>query len=250
MSALCPTSLDRYTTEDEKRSMAFQETYHQKHRQKSINQALLPKAWIFTDPVKLPDLSGVFKSLPRNKSIGLVIRAATIDQEKILIAQAKAAVRNHTIMGYVIRQSPWHTGRLSTGLVRSGCLGWHITEHSSRSRLHAISTGWHLWAEPLSRVRARLGSNKYSGQNIVFISPVFQTTSHPENQHTLGPCRYALAARHIWKIGLMPCALGGINEKTRRRLKAVTAHFAAIDFWHPKKGQPDQQAFRLGQTNA
>jgi len=66
------------------------------------------------------------------------------------------------------------------------------------------------------------------GVDAVFVSPLFATRSHP-GAAALGPLRAAAIAR---QIGLPAIALGGMNARRFRRLRALGFHgWAGIDAW-------------------
>lgn len=66
------------------------------------------------------------------------------------------------------------------------------------------------------------------GADLVFLSPVFATRSHPGGR-TLGPVRAALLAR---RSSVPVIALGGMNEGRARMLRRSGFHgWAAIDAW-------------------
>lgn len=69
------------------------------------------------------------------------------------------------------------------------------------------------------------------GADLVFLSPVFATASHPGEQ-PLGPLRFGLAARGAPGPVV---ALGGMTESRARRMRALGASgFAAIGHWAGK----------------
>ena len=65
-----------------------------------------------------------------------------------------------------------------------------------------------------------------AGADLVFLSPVFPTRSHPETA-TLGPERFAILARRA-KVPVV--ALGGMNAERARGLRGAYG-WAAIDAW-------------------
>lgn len=66
------------------------------------------------------------------------------------------------------------------------------------------------------------------GADLVFLSPVFPTRSHP-GQPALGPVRFGLIAQGAPGPVL---ALGGMNRHRARRLQALgAAGYGAIDGW-------------------
>ena len=65
-----------------------------------------------------------------------------------------------------------------------------------------------------------------AGADLIFLSPVFATRSHPDAR-PLGPARFTLLARTT----LLPAiALGGMDEERARRLRGAYG-WAGIDAW-------------------
>jgi thiamine-phosphate pyrophosphorylase len=83
-------------------------------------------------------------------------------------------------------------------------------------------------AHDLREIRAA----ERAGADLIFLSPVFRTRSHP-NARTLGPARFAALA---CQTRLPVIALGGMNERRARTLKDAYG-WAAIDAW---SGAPDR----------
>jgi thiamine-phosphate pyrophosphorylase len=70
------------------------------------------------------------------------------------------------------------------------------------------------------------------GVDMIFVSPIFATRSHPDAA-ALGPRHAAAIARHV---GLPAIALGGMNARRFRPLKALGFHgWAGIDAWTATK---------------
>jgi thiamine-phosphate pyrophosphorylase len=66
------------------------------------------------------------------------------------------------------------------------------------------------------------------GVDVIFVSPLFATRSHP-GAAALSPLRAAAIVRHV---GLPAIALGGMDARRFRRLKALGFHgWAGIDAW-------------------
>jgi thiamine-phosphate pyrophosphorylase len=75
---------------------------------------------------------------------------------------------------------------------------------------------------------AELRRRERDGTDMVFVSPVFATRSHPGGSG-LGPVRFGLIAR-LARVPLI--ALGGMDAVRFRRLRGLGAHgWAAIDAW-------------------
>lgn len=99
------------------------------------------------------------------------------------------------------------------------------------------ANGWHgrdgrcgtvrplLHSAPVHDLRERIAAQRASA-DLVFVSPLFPTRSHPAAS-SLGPLRFAALAYGA----IMPVmALGGVTRAHRHRLKAIGADgWAAID---------------------
>jgi thiamine-phosphate pyrophosphorylase len=71
---------------------------------------------------------------------------------------------------------------------------------------------------------------KRAGADIVFISPVYPTRSHP-GARAVGPLRAAALSRGL---GMKAIALGGMDGRRFARLRGLGFHgWAAIDAWLP-----------------
>jgi thiamine-phosphate pyrophosphorylase len=88
----------------------------------------------------------------------------------------------------------------------------------------------HRTARPLLRTapvhdRREFVAAKQAGADLLFVSPVFDTRSHPGGR-MLGPLRFGAIARQAPGV----IALGGLDEPRFRRLGALGAYgWAAID---------------------
>ena len=71
---------------------------------------------------------------------------------------------------------------------------------------------------------AELVRARRAGAELVFVSPVFATTSHP-GAAPLGPLRFGTLTR---REVVACCALGGLTGRNVRRLPAMTAGAGAI----------------------
>ena len=111
----------------ERRTLAQIQRHLKGNRQKkwsTIGQQHLPRLWLFTDPVKMPNLTTALDTLPRRCGIGVVIRARSREQEIAWIRIVKRAMATRGITGYLVRWSQWRQGYYS------GQLGWHVTTKS------------------------------------------------------------------------------------------------------------------------
>jgi thiamine-phosphate pyrophosphorylase len=159
----------------------------------------LPRLWLITDPrgghpVKLA------AKLPRGS--GLVFRHFDVKPTKRakLFAKVRAVAGRRDLL-LLIADEPDAKGRWSAVEPDSGLLA--MTVHNRREYVAA-------WRE---------------GADMVFVSPVFATRSHPKTP-PLGPVRLGLMLD-----GRLPAiALGGMNAQKFGRLNGLGLHgWAAID---------------------
>jgi thiamine-phosphate pyrophosphorylase len=97
--------------------------------------------------------------------------------------------------------------------------------HGADGRHNRYGTG--LLTASVHDVRQALAARR-RGVDLVFVSPVFETVSHPGSR-ALGPLRAAAIAR---ATGLPAIALGGMDERRFARLRGLGFHgWAGIDAW-------------------
>jgi thiamine-phosphate pyrophosphorylase len=87
--------------------------------------------------------------------------------------------------------------------------------------------GGGLRSEPVHDLK-QIRAAERGGADLLFLSPVFGTRSHP-GARPLGPLRFALLAR---QTPLPVIALGGVDREGARRLRGSGLYgWAAIDAW-------------------
>lgn len=176
----------------------------------------LPRLWLFSDAARLPDPLAAAARLPRGA--GVVARGL---DPAVLAALARLARRRG--LALVVAAD----GR--AGVALRG--GLHLPDRRASRHLlplllarRAGAPGaWltlaaHGGAGAVARAR-RLRAD------LVFLSPVFPTASHP-GAPALGPLRWALAARRFGRRAV--AALGGVAPATMRRLPRGVAAVGAI----------------------
>ena len=171
----------------------------------------LPRLWLMTDERMGDALWTALDRLPRGS--GVVFRHYSLPtrQRRELFRRLKrhtAGRRLVLVLGG------------SSQLARAwGADGFH-GRHARRERSLIYSAPVHNRAELLAAERA--------GADVLFVSPVFATRSHPGGR-TLGTLRFALLAR-LARVPVV--ALGGMNQGNARRLRTAQVHgWAAIDAW-------------------
>ena len=179
----------------------------------------LPRLWLFTDRLRLPDPRGAVMRLPRGKS-GVILRH---DDDP-----ARAAL-----------------GRNLAQICRARRLTLTV---AGDTRLAAsLKAGVHLrggrWPGPV-RTRGIVTSSAHSvpdllrgrraGAGLIFLSPAFPTASHA-SAPGLGPLRWSAMSRYLAGSPAAVAALGGVTGRSIGRLKAAAA-VGAIGAFAPHRG--------------
>ena len=185
-------------------------------RPADVRGKALPRLWFFTDPVRTPDPLAVVARLPRGA--GVVYRAFgaadAVDTGRRL---AKAA------HGRGLMVLAGADPALAAAI---GADGVHLPEWSSwrAAGLRRGRPGWIVTSAAHSR--AAIIAARRGGADAVFLSTVFDSGSASAGP-PLGPLRFAAMAQ---RAELPVCALGGVNDRTARRLaRTGAAGFAAVE---------------------
>ena len=162
------------------------------------NRFKQPHIWFLTDNKKTKNPLKIIKKLPKNS--GVIIRDYSnkkINTKKLnkwksrrLLTILKAGKYSRTLYSDGIHYPQW----LQSSLVKKNAIK-SISVHSGKDIRKSIN------------IRA----------NLVFISPVFETTSH-KNEKSLGIIRLGLLVK-LFKIPAI--ALGGINNDNVCRLRSL-----------------------------
>jgi thiamine-phosphate pyrophosphorylase len=176
----------------------------------------LPPLLFFTDPVRTPDPAAVARTLPAGTAVVFRGFGAADAQEKAL--ELLRIARSH---------------RLKLLIGADAALAWRIAAHgvhlpqrlSHRARaLKAANPRWTVTAAAHSLTAARRALA--GGADAAVVSVAFASHS-PSAGAPLGPVRLAGLAR---AAGGPVYALGGINDKTARRLRdAGLVGLAAVE---------------------
>ena len=173
----------------------------------------VPTVWLMTDERADATLEAALRRLPRGA--GIVFRHYTLApverrrrfEQVQSIARARGLIlilagERRDAIGW--RADGWHSG----------------TPHSLPMRTRLRTAAAHNLRESIAARRV--------GSDIVFVSPVFETRSHP-GARSLGPLRFGRIAT---SSGTIVIALGGMNARRHRRLVQLgAAGWAAIDAW-------------------
>ncbi len=175
----------------------------------------LPIQWLMTDE-RIGD--GLFPALDRLPAgSGLVFRHYSLEdsQRRRLFDRVRMLASDRSLL-----------------LLLAGSV--ELAEAWGADGSHGAGPGRGLRSAPvhdLFEIRAA----ERAGASLLFLSPVFETNSHPGGR-TLGLARFAWLAR---RTALPVIALGGMNPILGRRLQSFGAYgWAAIDAW-TQDVQPD-----------
>ncbi len=170
-------------------------------------QSRLPQVWLMTDE-RIPDLIRVVERLPRNSGIVFRHHATPAPQRRALFEQVRGVAKRRRLTlflsGPPIRARQWkadgahHRSRLASQGLRS------VAVHNG----------------------AELALAQHIRADLIFVSPVFVTRSHP-GRHAMGVVMAGILAGR-WRRRAI--ALGGMTRQRARRLHALGFYgWAAID---------------------
>ena len=164
----------------------------------------LPRLWLMTDERQGEGLWEALERLPRGSGIVCMHYSLRPAARKALFRRVKGVAKRRRLLILVAGAQPLASD------------GTHGRGRKQRGRL--LSTPVHDLREIRAAERARA--------DLLFLSPVFPTRSHP-GARILGRMRFAWLARQT----LLPViALGGIDERRARELQGAYG-WAAIDAW-------------------
>jgi thiamine-phosphate pyrophosphorylase len=173
----------------------------------------LPRLWLMTDERVGTDLFAMLETLPAGAGIIFRHYVTPPAERRALFAAIAAIARRRRLV-----------------LIRAGKTrmpGEHGVHGAGRMRRGGIRT----WPAH-SRIEALAG--RRAGADLLLVSPVFATRSHP-GKTPLGPLR---AAAVLQGLDVPAVALGGMQAHRYRRMAALGFYgWAAIDAWRPTRDQ-------------
>ncbi|MGK2910888.1 MAG: thiamine phosphate synthase [Sphingobium sp.] len=171
----------------------------------------LPTLWLMTDErIATESLMQALHRLP--KGAGVIFRHYSLDAapRRALFRQVQAVALRRGLV--LLLAGPARDARAW------GANGWHGRSRGPASLLHSAP------AHHLREIRAA----ERTGADLVLLSPVFPTRSHP-GEPALGRVRFAMLT-HEARVPVI--ALGGMGKARWRELKGSKAiGWAAIDAW-------------------
>lgn len=182
-------------------------------RQPSRSKAAWPGIWLMTDPRFGDDLLPAIRRLPFGSGVVFRHYHLASDARRKLFGQVRRICRQRGLM--LILAGP------EADALRWRADGFHLRAGPSRSAM-ARSAPVHSHAELRKALR--------NGVDMIFISPLFATKSHP-GRKAIGRLAFNALAKQAGKTAVI--ALGGINK--RRALNPRLAQgWAAIDAFRKK----------------
>ena len=173
----------------------------------------LPRIWLMTDERQGDGLWEAIERLPRGS--GIVFRHHKLAEgaRRRLFEKVRSAARRRRHIVLVAGPS-----RLARAWGGDGSHGLNHGLRGGRARL--LTAPAHDLAEMRRAERA--------GADLLFVSPVFPTRSHP-GARALGRLRFGLLARQARRPMI---ALGGVTRSQARILERLgSSGWAAIDAW-------------------
>ncbi len=191
----------------------------------NLKRRALPRLWLMSDARRLPDPTGVLKTLPRGAA--LILRHTNPKIRKTLARRLAPLCRRRGIAFLVA--GDW---RLAAAV---GADGLHLSEQAAQ---FGPSPGARLWLKHGRRLltvaahgRRALERAARRGASAAILAPVFRTASHPKRT-PLGHVRLAAMIRSIRRSVRIPVvALGGITRAKMNALRGTGVHgIAGIGF--------------------
>jgi len=187
---------------------------------KKFGRAKMPAMWVMSDIERLPDLASVIPYLPPQS--GVIVRHPDPTIRQTMAQHARTGCKAKRIV--LLISEDWRTAAALR------CDGVHVPEVRARD----IAPGLRLWRRSKRAILttsahsgARLRAAKAMKADLVFLSPVLPTRSHPDRK-ALGRLTYAALAQ---RAGLAVAALGGVDLARVRQLNGTyTAAIAGIGF--------------------
>lgn len=169
----------------------------------------LPSTWLMTDERQGDGLWAALQALPRGSGIVFRHYGLQFAERRNLFRQVRAVARCRGLL--LLLSGP---PRLAKAWGADGSHGLH-------------SGRWRLRTASAHNVR-QMRQAERAGADLLFLSPVFPTRSHP-GARALGRVRLGLLARRARKPVI---ALGGVTPERWRHLKALGCYgWAGIDVW-------------------
>lgn len=175
-----------------------------------MRRAPIPTLWLMTDERMGDSLFVAIEALPRGAGIVFRHHATSRRERRALFERVARMARRKRLV-----------------LIRAGAERLGRGEDGVHGNIRRILPGLRTWP---AHSRAQAIAGKRAGADILFVSPVYPTRSHP-GARSLGPLRAAGIGRGL---GLTMIALGGMDSRRFKRARGAGFQgWAAIDAWLP-----------------
>ena len=171
----------------------------------------LPRLWLMTDERQGEALWAAMAKLPRGSGIVFRHYGLLPRERQELFREVRQKARSRALV-LIFAGSAKAAPSL-------GADGYHDRSRH-RSDFNLIRTA------PVHNLR-EIRTAERAGADLLFLSPVFGTRSHPAGR-SLGPLRFMLLARQA-RVPVI--SLGGMNARRARKLGGVIYGWAGIDAW-------------------
>lgn len=166
-----------------------------------------PRLWLMTDERMGERLWAALERLPRGSGVVFRHYGLPLAERRALFARVAMVTRRRGLV--LLRAGEQRLGR------------WEDGTHGTRRRVR----GWYSRA---AHSPDEIAAGVRAGADLLFVSPVFATRSHP-GAPALGAVRFGLLVRGV---GVPVIALGGMDARRARRLRGLGVHgWAGIDAW-------------------
>lgn len=174
---------------------------NQHYHKQNLKRIKIPYIWFLTDKVKTKNPLDICENLP-NKT-GILIRSYG-DKNKERIIKNICNIKKRRLFNVLVSGKHEKISNIDGAHLPS----WVNNSFYINKKLISMS------AHGAKDIRKSINIKA----DIIFISPVFQTSSHRLNSYYIGVIKLGLMARLFKKPVI---ALGGINNKNIRRLKGL-----------------------------
>ena len=179
----------------------------------------LPRLWLFTDPRLGPDLADALERLPKGKA-GVIFRDYDAPDRLARAQVLRRATRARRLLLIIAGDR-----KLAQRVQADGV---HLPAFQQRKAPRAHKG---LRTASAHNQRELVAAHK-AGADLVFLSPLYPTQSHP-NAPALGRVRFARLA-HQSRTPI--AALGGITTSRAKSLKSLGAEaWGAIEAWRQRR---------------
>ena len=165
----------------------------------NITKLNVPSLWYFTDEDKTKDIINILHRLPTYS--GIVLRNYCSKDRKTIIKNVLRLAKRKNFM-VLMASHPRVHGNIN---------GLHLPKWEYKCRRNTKEQIISVSAHSLKDKRKIINTKA----DIIFVSSIFHTNSHPKRKH-LGIIRFGLLARSLARPVI---ALGGINNKNIKKLK-------------------------------